>query len=83
MDGSLAIRQQAILRATRLHAGDAVSASLDTARKHWLHVATGEVALGERVLKAGDALGFVDEGGELALRGIGDASDVLLFDLPA
>ena len=82
-DGSLAIRQQATLRATLLHAGDAVVATLDPARKQWLHVATGEVAVGERVLVAGDALGFVDEGGELALHGIADASDVLLFDLPA
>ena len=82
-DGSLAIRQQATLRATRLHAGDALAATLDPARKYWLHVATGEVAVGERVLVAGDALGFVDEGGELALRGIAEASDVLLFDLPA
>ena len=36
-----------------------------------------------RVLAAGDALGFVDEAGELALRGIAESSDVLLFDLPA
>ena len=82
-EGSIAIRQQATLRATRLQPGDAVTAMLDPARLHWLHVATGEVALGDRVLKAGDALGFVDEGGELALRGIAEASDVLLFDLPA
>ena len=82
-DGSIAIRQQATLRATRLHAGDAVVAVLDPARKQWLHVAAGEVALGDRVLVAGDALGFVDESGELALRGIADISDVLLFDLPA
>ena len=82
-DGSIAIRQQAMLRATRLHAGDVVTAALDPARKHWLHVATGEVAVGERVLAAGDALGFVDEAGELALRGIAESSDVLLFDLPA
>ncbi|HWS77765.1 MAG TPA: pirin family protein [Thermomonas sp.] len=81
-DGSIAIRQQARLRATRLHAGDAVATTLDPARRQWLHVAAGEVALGERVLVAGDALGFVDEGGELALRGIAASSDVLLFDLP-
>ena len=83
MEGNIAIRQQATLRATRLLAGDAVTATLDPARKQWLHVAAGEVAVGERVLVAGDALGFVDEAGELALRGIGEASDVLLFDLPA
>ena len=82
-DGSIAIRQQASLRATRLHAGDALAATLDPARRQWLHVATGEVAVGERVLAAGDALGFVDEAGELALRGIAESSDVLLFDLPA
>lgn len=81
-DGSIAIRQQARLRATRLHAGDAVAATLDPARRYWLHVASGEVACGDRVLGAGDARGFVDEGGELALRGIGASSDVLLFDLP-
>lgn len=81
-EGSIAIRQQASLRATRLHAGDAVAATLDPARRYWLHVAAGEVALGDRVLQAGDALGFVDEAGELALRGMGASSDVLLFDLP-
>ena len=81
-DGSIAIRQQASLRATRLHAGDAIDATLDPARRHWLHVASGEIACGDRVLVAGDALGFVEEGGELALRGIAANSDVLLFDLP-
>ena len=81
-EGSIAIRQQASLRATRLHAGDAVAASLDPVRRYWLHVAAGEVAVGDRLLQAGDALGLVDEAGELALRGIGASSDVLLFDLP-
>lgn len=81
-DGSIAIRQQARLLATRMLAGDALAAPLAADRLHWLHVAAGEVQAGERVLRAGDALGFADEAGELALRGIADASDVLLFDLP-
>lgn len=81
-DGSIAIRQQARLLATRLQAGDALAAPLAADRLYWLHVAAGEVQAGERVLRAGDALGFADEAGELALRGIADASDVLLFDLP-
>ena len=83
VDGSIAIRQQATLRAAVLQPGDEVVATLDPARGYWLHVATGEVAVGERVLKAGDALGFVQEGDALAVRGIGETSDVLLFDLPA
>ena len=81
--GSLAIRQQACLLATRLQAGDHAATALDPARRYWLHVANGEVHLGERVLQAGDALGFIDEGGALDLQGMDDASDVLLFDLPA
>ena len=46
-------------------------------------MATGEVAVGERVLAAGDALGLVEESGALALRGLAATSDVLLFELPA
>ncbi|MEO5629008.1 MAG: pirin family protein [Thermomonas sp.] len=80
---ALPIRQQAWLRATMLHSGDAVALPLDPTRRHWLHVATGEVRLGDRVLQAGDALGFVDEAGAIDLQGVADASDVLLFDLPA
>lgn len=82
-EDSLAIRQQAWLRASRLQAGDHVASALDPARRYWLHVATGEIRLGERVLQAGDGLGFIDETGEIGLHGIADASDVLLFDLPA
>ena len=80
-EGSLAIRQQASLLATRLGPDDQVAAALDPSRRYWLHVATGEVRMGERQLRAGDALGFVDEAGPLDLRGVADASDVLLFDL--
>ena len=83
VDGSIAIRQQATLRAASLQPGDDVTATLDPARRYWVHVATGEVAIGERVLKAGDALGFTRESGNLAVRGVGADSDVLLFDLPA
>ena len=82
-DGAIAIRQQATLRATRLQAGDAVAAELDASRQYWLHVASGEVRIGERSLAAGDALGFVGEQVTLALAGSAAASDVLLFELPA
>ena len=82
-DGAIAIRQQATLRATRLQAGDTVAAELDASREYWLHVASGEVRIGERSLSAGDALGFVCEQGVLELAGGAAASDVLLFELPA
>ncbi len=92
-DGSIGIRQQAWLRATLLGPGESVSTTLDPARRYWLHVARGAVALagaaddsneaGPRQLQAGDALGFVGEARELALTGTGgEDAEVLLFDLP-
>ena len=81
-DGSITIRQQARLLATRLQAGDAVQFTLDPARRYWLHVASGEVRLGERRLLAGDALGYVEESGFLAMTGTDATADVLLFELP-
>ncbi len=81
-EGSLAIRQQAWLRASRLQAGDQVEIVLDSSRRYWLHVATGKVGLGDRVLQAGDALGFIDETSPGVLHGKADESEVLLFDLP-
>ncbi|MEO6154849.1 MAG: pirin family protein [Thermomonas sp.] len=80
---SLAIRQQAWLRATRLHDDDRVTTTLDPTRRYWLHVAMGEIRFGERELQAGDALGFIDEVGAFDVHGIAGTSDVLLFDLPA
>ena len=83
-DGGLPLRQQAWLRAVRLAPGQAVDVVLDPARKHWLHVATGDVALDARALSAGDALGFAEESGTYRLEGRGSApADVLFFDLPA
>jgi redox-sensitive bicupin YhaK (pirin superfamily) len=82
-DGSLAIRQQAWLRAVRLGAGESAEWALDPARRYWLHVATGEATVAGRELGAGDALGFEGEGGTLNLSGRGETpADILLFDLP-
>jgi redox-sensitive bicupin YhaK (pirin superfamily) len=82
-DGSIAIRQQAWLRGVLLGAGESVEMALDPARRYWLHVAQGSVAVDGRVLTAGDALGFVDEARALSVAGRGtDVADVLLFDLP-
>ena len=71
------------MRATRLHADDKVAAQFDAGRRYWLHVASGEIAIDERRLVAGDALGFLDQAATLTLSGIAEVSDVLLFELPA
>ncbi|MEO5565181.1 MAG: pirin family protein [Luteimonas sp.] len=77
--GSLAIRQQAWLRGVLLDAGDEVDFSPDPERRYWLHVAKGEITIGDRSLAAGDAIGFVAESTPRHITGLG--ADLLLFDL--
>lgn len=82
-EDSLPIRQDARVWAVRLGQGDTAARALDPARRYWLHVARGGIALGDRTLGAGDALGLVDEAGELALGFHGaEEAEALLFDLP-
>ena len=82
-DGSVAIRQDARVYRIGLHRGAGATRGLDPTRRYWLHVASGEVAVGARRLIAGDGLGFTAESSALELTGAGDGSaDVLWFDLP-
>lgn len=82
-DGSLAIRQDARLLDARLDAGDAVEHVLDPARRYWLHVVQGGIAIDGRPLQAGDARGYVDEAGALRIAAAGHGrAEVLLFELP-
>lgn len=80
--GSLAIRQDARLYRLALGPGEEAAFDLDPHQRYWLHVAGGEIASGGDVLRAGDAVGLVDEEGALALAGGTGAGEVLLFELP-
>ncbi|HEY0502047.1 MAG TPA: pirin family protein [Lysobacter sp.] len=83
-EASLEIRQDARLQVVRLAEGDAVEHLLVPTRRYWLQLARGTISVRERMLSAGDALGFVDETGALTLYGVGDdTAEALLFDLPA
>lgn len=82
-DDSLAIRQQAWLHGTRLADGEAVVFALRPDRRYWLQLVQGAARVDGRGLSAGDAIGYVEEAGELRIAGTGDAiADILLFDLP-
>lgn len=82
-EGSVPIRQDARVLNSRLEAGDVLTHRLDPARRYWLQVVQGDALVDGRTLHAGDALGWVDEAGELSLAAAGaDRADVLLFDLP-
>jgi redox-sensitive bicupin YhaK (pirin superfamily) len=80
-EGSLPIRQDAQLWLARLAPGAGATRDLRADRRYWLHVAQGQVRIAGRDLNAGDALGLVEEAGPLAIEA-GQASQVLLFDLP-
>src|SRR3546814_16531076 len=69
----------------RLGEGESASFALKPDRRYWLHLAQGAAEVDGRALSAGDAIGYVDESGELLVEGVeGTAvADVLLFDLPA
>ena len=82
VDGALAAQQQAALALARLDAGEPLETALDPSKRHWLHVASGAVMLGERTLAAGDALGFVEASGSLHLQGVAAVSDLLWLTLP-
>ncbi|MGO4222510.1 pirin family protein [Lysobacter sp. TAF61] len=81
-NGSVPLRQDAIVRDVRLDQGESAEHVLDPARLYWLQVVQGTVSANGRELQAGDALGFQDESGPLRLHGGGQGrADVLLFDL--
>src|SRR3546814_20778575 len=73
------------LHGVRLGEGESASFALKPDRRYWLHLAQGAAEVDGRALSAGDAIGYVDESGELLVEGVaGNAvADVLLFDLPA
>lgn len=79
-DGSLRVHQDvAIYRATL--SGEArLEQTFEPGRHAWLQVIEGTVEVNGRRLEEGDGVA-VDDPGTLGVAGVGDWSDVLLFDL--
>ncbi|MEW6120617.1 MAG: pirin family protein [Pseudomonadota bacterium] len=77
--GSVTIRQDAAIRASRLAAGARVTLELAPGRRAWLHIATGRVAVRGYPLEAGDAVAIRHET-SIEIEAL-DASEVLAFDL--
>ena len=80
--GSVTIHQDLDLFATMLQPHQSVTHSLDIGRIAWIHVANGAVNVNGHTLTAGDGAAVSDET-ELTLTGIGDTTEVLLFDMAA
>lgn len=81
-DGTLQIRQDAVLRAAKMTEGTSLSFDREPARKYWLQVAKGKLTLGDAVLAAGDGVAIAEEDGVAKLTATAPDTEVLLFDLP-
>jgi redox-sensitive bicupin YhaK (pirin superfamily) len=65
----------------RLDAGMQLQRELHPQRRYWLQVVRGAITAAARELAAGDAIGLVEEAGNLTVVAT-QATEVLLFDLP-
>lgn len=77
--GALPLHQDALVHAGHLRADTTFSYELGEGRHAWIHVARGQVRLGDHVLESGDGASVT---GPLPLEILAqEPSDVLLFDL--
>jgi redox-sensitive bicupin YhaK (pirin superfamily) len=79
-DGSIATHQDALMFGSLLVPGETLEYRFDVDRQGYLHLASGQLRVGNVTLKQGDGLTIQQEA-LLELEGIEDA-EVLLFDLP-
>jgi redox-sensitive bicupin YhaK (pirin superfamily) len=82
-DGAVAIHSDVDLYASLLSREQSVELSLKRSRRGWVQVVKGEVSVGDGAtpvaLRAGD--GAAIAGASLALRGVAEGSELLVFDL--
>jgi redox-sensitive bicupin YhaK (pirin superfamily) len=79
-DGSIAIRQDARLYASRLEAGESVALTVPPDRHLWVQVLRGEVDVNGQALSAGDGLAASQET-DFRFTGGAAPSELLAFDL--
>lgn len=79
-EGSLRVHQDVSLYRAQFTEGAKVVRPIDAGRRAWLQIIEGAVEVNGRELAEGDGVALEDPG-EVAVAGVGDWSDVLLFDL--
>jgi len=79
-DGSIATHQDALMFGTLLPPGETLEFRFDADRQGFMHLARGQLQVGNITLKQGDGL-KIQKRELLEIKGIEDA-EVLLFDLP-
>jgi redox-sensitive bicupin YhaK (pirin superfamily) len=78
-DGSVTLHADAAIRAGLFDGDESAELALTGGRRTWVHLARGELTVNGQALKAGDAVGLVDE--PLLTLGQGRSAEVLVFDL--
>jgi quercetin 2,3-dioxygenase len=81
-EGSITIHQNVNLYASVLQADEKVSHALAPDRVAWLQVARGSVQVNGQSLAAGDGVAISQES-QVTVKGTGEASEFLLFDMVA
>lgn len=79
-NGAVTLYQNTKLFATELKSGQSVEHVLEDGRYAWVQVARGTVSVNGKELRAGDGAAVAQEP-KLEISGVGDHSEVLLFDL--
>ena len=79
-EGSLSIHQDTDMFAALLEPRETITHAFGAGRFGYVHIARGEVQLGDAILRGGDGIRLESEG-EVQLTGT-TASEVLLFDMP-
>jgi redox-sensitive bicupin YhaK (pirin superfamily) len=79
-DGVARIHQDANVFVSNVASGEEIAHSLDEGRSAWLHVIRGNADVNGNALKAGDAAAFSEER-RVAIRGLANDTEILLFDL--
>jgi redox-sensitive bicupin YhaK (pirin superfamily) len=79
-DDSIAAHQDALMFDSLLASNETLEYRFDKNRRGYLHLARGQVRIGEATMNQGDGL-MIDRHDLLHIKGI-DAAEILLFDLP-
>lgn len=79
--GSVTINQDVNLYVAKLDAATPVGHDLAKNRHAYVHVARGQIGVGDRILQAGDGIAFSDEP-RVEILGHQADSEILVFDLP-
>lgn len=83
IEDSFKIQQNIDIYQTYLEEGNTLPYSVLEYRKIWIHLAQGEVLIGNITLSAGDGLAIENEQQIIDIKGVAKESNIIIFDMDA